>query len=729
MTRPKKPFPILRQTGMMECGTTSLAMVFKFYGYYDIKRFLAEYAEVNKEGIDLYTLAQIAQSFGFEADGYQMGYEHIAQVSLPFIAHFDGNHFVVVYKATEQKVWVADPANGKRVYSKKEFEEKWNGIGLVLEPTPDIFKHNELTELVEAQRAKEKSLAKRFYLASLEASKKNLVYVLIGSLFIMAGELTIPIFTQTIIDKVLVNKDIKMLYVILFGIASLTVANILLMHGRDLILTQFRINFERSFFSKFFLHFVRLKLSYFDRFKREDLINRFQENLKLREIITPATLGSILDFFFSIFLILILINYNALLGYSTAIFFVLFILLTSLMNPKLMRLDEQAFQESMKSMGMFLDTLLGVQATRLLGIEYLKYQKWRNQYTKSLNREIKITRTYLNYTMMIMSIWFAGQVFVYWYGAYLIFDGSLSIGSYVAFTAIFMRLFMTVARTVNLQFMFVRLRLSYNKLNDVLSQPEIDLKEGGVQLPAAPIAIKINDLTFKYLKNHQNNTLESLNLEITPGSFVGVVGRNGSGKSTLIKLISRLYDEYTGEIMLSGSDITTISEASLRKRMGVIPQDVFVFDGSIRENILLGNPQATEEQLLDAIEKADFMDYVRSQYLGLNTHIGENGTKLSGGEQLKLAFARLFVSSPELIILDEASSALDVETEKKIMKNVHEQFGGKTIISIAHRLYTLKNCDQILVIDKGQLAEQGDHASLMKQEGLYAQFISNYVSF
>lgn len=729
MTRPKKPFPILRQTGMMECGTTSLAMVFKYYGYYDIKRFLAEYAEVNKEGIDLYTLAQIAQKFGFDADGYQMGYEHIAQVSLPFIAHFDGNHFVVVYKATDKKVWVADPANGKHVYLKKEFEEKWNGIGLVLEPTPEIFKHSELTELVEAQRAKEKSLAKRFYLSSLETSKKNLAFVLIGSLFIMAGELTIPIFTQTIIDKVLVNKDVKMLYIILFGIGSLTIANILLMHGRDLILTQFRVNFERTFFSKFFLHFVRLKMSYFDRFKREDLINRFQENLKLREIITPATLGAILDFLFSFLLIIILINYNALLGYSTLIFFGLFIVLTSLMNPKLMRLDEQAFQESMKSMGMFLDTLLGVQATRLLGIEYIKYQKWRNQYTKSLNREIKITRTYLNYTLMIMSIWFAGQVFVYWYGAYLIFDGSLSIGSYVAFTAIFMRLFMTVARTVNLQFMFVRLRLSYNKLNDVLSQPEIDLKEDGTRLPPSPIGISIKNLTFKYLRNNQFNTLESINLEIPPGSFVGVVGRNGSGKSTLIKLISRLYDEYSGDIFLSDKDIKTISEASLRRRMGVIPQDVFVFDGTIRENIQLANPQATEEQLLAAIEKADFMDYIRSQYLGLNTHIGENGTKLSGGEQLKLAFTRLFVSDPELIILDEASSALDVETEKRIMENVHEQFGSKTIISIAHRLYTLKNCDTIFVIDKGQLVEEGNHQQLMDNQGLYAEFISNYVSF
>lgn len=729
MTRPKKPFPILRQTGMMECGTTSLAMVFKYYGYYDIKRFLAEYAEVNKEGIDLYTLAQIAQKFGFEADGYQMGYEHIAQVSLPFIAHFEGNHFVVVYKATDKKVWVADPANGKHTYSKKEFEEKWNGIGLVLEPTPDIFKHNELTELVETQRAKEKSLARRFYLSSLETSKKNLAFILIGSMFIMVGELTIPIFTQTIIDKVLVNKDIKMLYIILFGIASLTIANILLMHGRDLILTQLRVNFERSFFSKFFLHFVRLKMSYFDRFKREDLINRFQENLKLREIITPATLGSILDFVFSFFLIIILISYNALLGYSTLVFFGLFIILTSLMNPKLMRLDEQAFQESMKSMGMFLDTLLGVQATRLLGIEYLKYQKWRNQYTKSLNREIKITRTYLNYTMLIMSIWFAGQVFVYWYGAYLIFDGSLSIGSYVAFTAIFMRLFMTVTRTVNLQFMFVRLRLSYNKLNDVLSQPEIDLKEDGTKLNATPISISIENLTFKYLKNSQFNTLESLSLEIPSGSFVGIVGRNGSGKSTLIKLISRLYDEYAGDVFLSGTDIKKINEASLRKRMAVIPQEVFVFDGTIRENIQLGNPQATEEQLLSAIEKADLMDYVRAQYLGLNTHIGENGTKLSGGEQLKLAFARLFISNPELIILDEASSALDVETEKKIMSNVHEQFRGKTIISIAHRIYTLKNCDMILVLDKGQLVEQGNHATLMGNQGLYAQFISNYVSF
>jgi ATP-binding cassette subfamily B protein len=725
----KKTFPTLQQTGMMECGTTSLAIIFKYYGYYDIKRFLAEYAEVNREGIDLYTLTQIAQKFGFDADGYQMSYDNLFEIKLPFIAHFNGNHFVVVYKVTKDKVWVSDPADGKRAYTKKEFEGKWNGIGLIMEPTPEIFKHNELTELVEAQREQESSLTKRFYWSSLKGSGRKTTYVLIGSLLIMMFELTIPLFTQTIIDRVLVNKDIKMLYVILFGIISLTIANILLMHGRDLILTQLRVNFERSFFSKFFLHFVRLKMSYFDRFKREDLINRFQENLKLREIVTPATIGSVLDFVFSFFLIMVLISYNSLLGLSTLIFFVVFIGLTALINPKLQQLDEQSFQESMKSMGMFVDTLLGIQATRLLGIEFAKYQKWRNQYTKSLNREIEISRTYLNYSMMISTIWFAGQVFVYWYGAYLIIEGAMTIGSYVAFTAIFMRVFMVVMRTVNLQFMFVRLKVSYQKLNDVLVQPEIDRQEEGVTLSNQPLSVIIKGLSFKYLKNSTRNNLDQVDLHFPPGSFIGVVGRNGSGKTTLAKLICRLYDDYEGQIHLGDHDLKHITERSLRNLVFMIPQDVFIFDGTLRENILLSNPDASDEELLEAIEMADFMNYVKSQFLGLNTYVGENGVKLSGGEQLKIGFARLFIANPELIILDEASSALDVETERKIMQHVHQRFHDKTRISIAHRLYTLKDCDKIIVLDEGSVIEDGSHQELLKNQGLYAQFINNYVSF
>lgn len=725
-----KAFPWIQQAGMMECGTTCLAMIFKYYGYYDIRRFLTDQAEVNLEGTDLYTLSQLAQQFGFEADGYQMRFEDMLQVQLPFIAHYDGNHFVVVYKVTERKVWVADPATGKYQYSRGEFESKWNGIGLILEPTKELFKHNEITELVEANRAQSKSLFKKFYLTSLlGTSRRNLWAVLIGSIVIMLLELALPVFTQTIIDRVLVSENVKLLYAILVAIAVLFAGQVVLRHGRSQLLMQFRTEFERSFFSKFFRHFINLQQRYFDRHKREDFINRFQENLKIRQSLAPAVVQSLLDFLFSFILLGVLIYYHTALGLMACGFFVVFLVFTILVNPTMRRLNEQSFTENLKSMGLFVDTLLGIQSARLLGVQYLKYHKWRNQYTKALNKELKTANSFIQYSSIYGAVSLTGQALIYWYGAYLTFNEVLTIGAYIAFTAIFMKVFDYLGNIVTLQYQLVNLNVSFQKLNDVFSQPTVDQEERVLHLPAEPLGIEIRDLSFRYQQNQMHLTLDRVSLQIAPGQFVGIVGRNGSGKSTLIKIISRLYDHYEGSITINGVDHLQINEGILRKRVAVIPQEVYAFDGTLRENILYGNIEATEEQLFDALEKADLLEFVKSQYLGLNLKIGENGIKLSGGEQLKLAFARLFVSNPELIILDEASSALDVETEQKIMGHIRTHFQGKTIISIAHRLHTLRDADQIIVLDKGKLMEQGKHEDLMASQQLYYQFIKTYVNF
>lgn len=724
-----KPFPLIRQAGMMECGTTCLAMIFKYYGYYDIRRFLSEQAEVNLEGTDLYTLSQLAQKFGFDSDGYQMSYDDMLIVKLPLIAHYDGNHFVVVYRVTKDKIWIADPARGKYAFTRKEFEEKWNGIALILNPTPEIFKHSELTELVEATREKERSLFKKYYWPSITQSQRNLMGILIGSLLIIILELALPVLTQTIIDNVLVSENIKLLYGILAGFILVFAARILLIHGRNLLLFQFRIDFELSLFSKLFLHFLKLRQQYFDNHKKEEFINRFQENLKIRQSLSPFVQESILNFIFSLILMGVLIYYNLVLGLISIFFLVIFIIGSILTTPIQFNLREKSFREGLKPMGIFLDTLLGIQTTRLLGIEQMKYHKWRNQYVKSLNMELETAKTYVNYATIFTGLWNAGQVLVYWYGAYLTFQGTLTIGSYVAFITIFTRIMGYAASIINLQNQLIDLSVSYKKLNDILAQPEFSDERAQATLPSGPIGFQIQNLTFKYSRNSVNNTLNDISIEVKPGSFTGIVGRNGSGKSTLVKLLCRIYPDYDGKILLNGKDLLTIQEHSLKKRISVIPQDVFIFDGTIRENILYGNLSATDGDILRAIEQADFIDYVRSQYLGLNTRIGDNGIKLSGGEQLKLAFARLFVSNPELIILDEASSALDVETEHKIMNNIKTHFKGKTIISVAHRLYTLKEADSILVMEKGKVVESGSHEELIVAKGLYYNFINTYLTF
>ncbi len=723
-----KPFPFIKQAGIMECGTTALAIIFKYYGYYDIRSFLTEQAEVNTSGIDLYTLSELAEGFGFETEGYKLDFTDLNGITLPCIAHYEGNHFVVIYKANNEKVWISDPQTGKYTLTKKEFCEKWNGIVLNLVPTKDIFKNNELTELVEERRKRKKNVLKDFYISSFEHSKKYLKQIIIGTILLQLLGLALPFFTQTIIDQVLVNENIKLLYAILIGMIAIFTTQIVLTYGRNILLTQFKVTLERSFFSRFFDHFIRLKQSFFDNHKREDFINRFQENLRIRAALNPAILQAVVDLVFIILYVAVLFFYNITLGFLSLIFICLYFVFTVYFTPKLKNLENRIFTEDLKTMGQFLDTLLGMQSVRLLGIEKLKFWKWKNQYTKALNKVLETEKTYISLSTLLSGVFYASQAIIYWIGAYLTFNHTLTIGQYIAFITIFTIIINALSNTSSLWFMLTELSVSFDRINDVLMQEEADFSlENKVPLKGN-IDIEIKNLTFKYRQKDEFKVLDNINCKIKAGSFTGIVGRNGSGKSTLIKLISKMYDTYSGEILLNGNELRQVFPSHIQKMIAVVPQEVFLFNGTIKENILYGNPSASDDEIIQAAKEADLHSYISSLYLGYNTMVGDSGSSLSGGQKLKVAIARLLIGHPEIIILDEASSALDVETEEVIMQAIKKRFAEKTIISIAHRMHTLRYADNILVIDKGKLAEEGNHNDLIKADGLYAKFIKTYVN-
>jgi ABC-type bacteriocin/lantibiotic exporter with double-glycine peptidase domain len=723
------PFPFIKQTGFMECGTTCLAMIFKYYGYYDIRGFLTERAGVNTEGIDLYTLSELAEGFGFETDGYKIAFENLTDVHLPCIAHYEGNHFVVIYKANAHKVWISDPAIGRYELTKEEMLTRWNGIVLALNPTSDIFKNNELSELVETRRSKQRKLFRNFYIEPLFSSKKKLFQILIATLCLQILGLALPFFTQAIIDQVLVNENLKLLYAILAGMIVVFTTQVMLTFGRNILLTNYKVTFERAFFSRFFDHFIRLKQSYFDNHKREDFINRFQENLKIRQALNPSILESVIDLLFVSGYLLVLFFYSRPLGIISVVFVGLYILFTIIFTPRLKNLENQIFSENLKSMGHFLDTLLGIQTVRLLGIEKLKYWKWKNQYTKALNKVIKTEKTYIGLSTLLRSIFFASQAIIYWYGAFLTFNDQLTIGQYIAFITIFTIIINSLSRISHLWFIFTELSVTFDRLNDVLIQEPINYFPEDKIIIHSPFNVKFENVNFKYRPQDEKLILNNIQFEIKPGEFIGIAGRNGSGKTTLIKLLSKIYETYEGRILINDVELKNIQLGYLRRNIAVIPQDTYLFDGTIKENILYGNPGATDEEVIEAAILANAHEFIKDQYLGYNLKIGENGVNLSGGEKLKIAFARLFLTHAEIIILDEASSSLDIETEQIIMDNIKRKFKDKIIISIAHRLTTLKDADQIIILDKGAIAEVGSHEQLIKNNGLYKKFMSTYVQY
>ena len=381
-------------------------------------------------------------------------------------------------------------------------------------------------------------------------------------------------------------------------------------------------------------------------------------------------------------------------------------------------------------MGDILDNLLGIQNIKLLGIENQRYWDWQHRYKILLNlvQENEILK--VNLTTILRAIYFLSQACVYWAGAYITFEGEITIGQYIAFITIFMLIINSMNNISAFWFMMTELSVTFERLNDVLAEETENHDVIEQQMTLEHPKLELRNITFRYPGQTTGKPiLKELNLTIRKGEFLGIVGRNGCGKSTLVKLLAKLYENYDGEILANDLPITEIHPKIYRETVNMVPQEVHLFNATIKENILYGNPNATMEQVIEASKFAGLHDFVKKNYLGYNLKIGESGTNLSGGIRLRIGIARLYLTDPDVIILDEASSALDVESEKIIMDNILTHFKGRTIISIAHRLSTLKNADRIAVLDDGKVAEIGEHQELMKKEGLYYQFMQTYLNF
>jgi ATP-binding cassette subfamily B protein len=726
--RRQKAFKTIRQRDASECGTTCLAMILKYYGMYNLQATLRKLAHVSKEGTSLQTLSEIAESFGFRAQGYRGDFDLLSQIHLPCIAHYEGNHFVVIYKISREHVWIADPAYGVDRLNRKDFTSRWNGVVLALEPTDSVFKNKDLEELIEEQKEVERSVFRKFYLSLLYPFKFVLLEILVVSFILQLLGLSLPFFTQNIIDRVLVYRDERLLYATLLGMLGIFLTHVAFTYFRNLLVAQFKTTFESRFFSNFFNHFLHLEQGYFDSHRREDLINRFQENLKVRRVLSPAILQPLVDLLFVVNFVAVLFFYNLTLAFI-AFAFVLLMLVTALFfTPKLRRLENKVFHENADTMARFMDTLLGMQTVKLLSLERLKMWEWKRIYTRGLNRVLRTEQTYARLQSTVRGVYFLGQLTVYWVGALMALRGDLSIGQYIAFVGIFTTVLISLSSIFALWPMLTEISISYSRLNDVLATtPEkADLLSQRTDTKHIE-KIELRDLSFRYTETGERYALRNVNLTIVGGEHLAIVGRNGSGKTTLAKLLTKLYTEYDGQILVNGVDLQGIHPQSLRKKIVMIPQTVYLFSGTISENIACGNPDASMADVVEAARLADIHDHVKGLYLGYNQMISEDNNSFSGGQRLKIAFARLFLSDPEVIILDEASSALDVETEHLIMSNLKRRFAGKTIISIAHRLHTVRGADRIIVLDDGGIVEEGNHHSLLERKGLYHRFINTYL--
>ncbi|MFN7351037.1 MAG: type I secretion system permease/ATPase, partial [Dolichospermum sp.] len=542
--------------------------------------------------------------------------------------------------------------------------------------------------------------------------------VLLASFTLQLLGLASPLITQVIIDKVMVQESLATLDVM--AIALLLVATFESILGilRLFIFTHTARRLDLSLSAQLFRHLMRLPLAYFESRRVGDTVARVQELEQIRQFLTGTALTVILDSIFAIVYLGLMFYYNIPLTFVALAVLPLFATLTIIATPILRNWLNETFNRSADSQSFLVETITGIHSVKAHAAEPIARERWEGLFARFIRTSFKASTTSNISSNIGDFLTKFSTLIILWFGAKLVIDHQLTIGQLIAFQMLSGRVTSPLLRLVQLWQNLQQVLLSVDRIGDILNAaPETEAGTGLV-LPPLKGEINFEQVFFRYSANTEP-VLKGISFHVKPGQFIGIVGRSGSGKSTLSKLLQRLYQIESGRILIDGFDIKSADLASLRQQIGVVLQEDFLFNGSILENITLGNADISAEKVIEAARLAVAHDFISQLPYGYENNVGERGTALSGGQRQRIALARLFLTSAPLLILDEATSALDSETEQQVLKNLKNVSSNRTVFLIAHRFAPLKRADLILVMEKGIIAEQGTHLELLKQKGLY----------
>ena len=542
--------------------------------------------------------------------------------------------------------------------------------------------------------------------------------VLIASFTLQLLGLASPLITQVIIDKVMVQESLATLDVMAIALLLVATFESILGMLRLFIFTHTARRLDLSLSAQLFRHLMRLPLAYFESRRVGDTVARVQELEQIRQFLTGTALTVILDSIFAVVYLGLMFYYNIPLTFVALAVLPLFATLTIVTTPILRNWLNETFNRSADSQSFLVETITGIHSVKAHAAEPIARERWEGLFARFIRTSFKAATTSNISSNIGDFLTNFSTLIILWFGAKLVIDHQLTIGQLIAFQMLSGRVTSPLLRLVQLWQNLQQVLLSVDRIGDILNAaPETEAGTGLV-LPPLKGEVDFDQVFFRYNANTEP-VLKGISFNVEPGQFVGIVGRSGSGKSTLSKIIQRLYQIESGRILIDGFDIKSADLASLRQQIGVVLQEDFLFNGSILENITLGNPDITSEQVVEAARLAVAHDFISQLPYGYENNVGERGTALSGGQRQRIALARLFLTSAPILILDEATSALDSETEQQVLQNLKNVSYNRTVFLIAHRFAPLKRADLILVMEKGVIAERGTHLELLKQKGLY----------
>ncbi|MBE8988315.1 peptidase domain-containing ABC transporter [Nostoc sp. LEGE 12450] len=707
--RVTRRYPFFAQQSGADCGAACLVMVSRYWG----KRFsvnrLRDIANVDRNGASLRGLLMAAESIGFSTRPVKAGLQQLAKQKLPAIVHWEGRHYIVVYEITAKHVIVGDPAIGQLSLSHAEFKANWTGYTLLLQPTAML------------KDTKETSTPFWQFFELMKPHSLVMLEVFIASLFIQIFGLVTPLFTQLILDRVVVQRSEITLTAVGLGLLMFNLFRVAMTGLRQYLLDHTANRVDLALIVGFIRHTLRLPLSFFESRYVGDIISRVQENRKIQRFLSGEALSILLDLLTVFIYVGLMFWYSWQMALLALLIVPPFALLALIATPFLQRISREIFNAVAKESSYLIETLTGVRTVKATAMEQTVRWHWE----ELLNKEIKTNffGQVISNRLQIFSNTIEALITtaLLWFGAYQVIHNQLTIGQLVAFNMLLGNIITPFKRLTVLWNQLQEVVIAIERINDVLdAEPEEDLQHQARQnLPQIYGQIRFDNVTFRYHPESDINILENLSFEVSPGQMVALVGRSGSGKTTISKLVLGLYPPTDGKILIDGQDITSISLSSLRQQVGVVDQDTFLFGGTIRENISLGHPGASLAEVIEAAELAGADEFIKKLPMGYETQIGEGGGLLSGGQKQRLAIARALLGNPQLLVLDEATSHLDTESERIIQHNFNTILKGRTTLVIAHRLSTIRNADLILVLDRGMLIESGTHEELMAKRAHY----------
>ncbi|WP_445635605.1 ABC transporter ATP-binding protein [Nostoc sp. DSM 114161] len=704
-----KRYPFFEQQSASDCGASCLVMISRYWGKrFNVNR-IRDLTNISRSGASMRGLTTAAESIGFASRPVKASLDKLAQQPLPAIAHWEGRHYVVVYEINKKRVIVGDPAIGQRNLTHSEFKIGWTGYALLLQPT-DLLRETDEAVTPFWQ-----------FFDLVKPHSQVLIEVFIASVLIQLLGLVTPLFTQLLLDRVIVQGSTLTLNAVGLGLLIFSVFRVAIAGLRQYLLDHTANRLGLALLVGFIKHTFRLPLAFFESRYVGDIVSRVQENQKIQRFLTGEALSISLDLLTVFIYVGLMFWYSWQLALLCLAIVPPFVLLALIATPFLRRISREVFNASANENSYLIQSLTGIRSVRSMAIEQTVRWRWEellnNVIKKTFSGQI-ISNQLQVFSSGIEAIVTTGLL---WFGAWQVIQNQLTIGQLVAFNMLLGNIIRPFQRLVVLWNQLQEVIISTERINDVLeAEPEEDLQYQTRQtLSNLRGNIIFENVTFRYHTESDINVLENLSFEIKPEQTVAVVGRSGSGKTTLSKLILGLYPPTDGKVLVDAQDVTNISLRSLRSQIGVVDQDTFLFGGTIRENISIAHPEASQEEIVEAARLAGADEFIQQMPMGYETQIGESGGMLSGGQRQRLAIARALLGNPSFLVLDEATSHLDAESERIIQNNLKKILKGRTSLIIAHRLSTVRHADQILVLDRGILVESGTHEELIAKKGHY----------